>query len=239
MKSKFSFSLILLLLLSLGLAACKSANSQATSSQVANGQTAPGQGSDQANAPLGEIDQLAIGTLKLEGSDQAVTAEQAKELLTLWQAYQALGNSDTTAQAELEAVVNQIKGNMTPEQTQAIEAMQITRQTMFEEMQALGIDFGNRGNGEQGGTPQAGQSSSGRAQNGGGFPDGGPGGGAMPGGGGMPGGGMGGGGMEGGGPGGFNGQTTPDATTQARFANQSNRINPMLLQALIEMLESK
>jgi hypothetical protein len=236
MKRKFSLLLIFLLILSLGLAACKSANSQATSSQPAN-EAGSAQGNDQANAPLAEIDKLAIGTLKLDGTDQAVTPEQAAELLTLWQAYQAISDSDTTAKAELEAVVNQIQENMTSEQIQAIDAMGITRQTMFEEMQTLGIDFGSRGGANQG-TLQADGT-----QTEGGFPgragDGDMPGGGMPGGG-MPGGGMPGGGMPGGGgSGGFGGQITPDATMQARFANQANRVNPMLLQALIEMLESK
>ncbi|MFZ6026644.1 MAG: hypothetical protein ACOYYS_02915 [Chloroflexota bacterium] len=231
MKIKHIFILLPLLLLSFGLTACKSTAGQPTSSQAAG--ELPGAG-DLVNASLSDVEQLAIGTLKLESGGQAITAEQAAQLLTLWQAYQALGNSDTAAQAEIEAIVRQIKDTMTGEQMDAITAMALTRQTMFEEMQALGIDFGNRSS-NPGGTPQAGQASPGRGQNGGGFPEGGPGGG-MPGGG--PGGSMPGGG-EMSGPGGFGGQTTPDATVQARFANQASRVNPMLLQALIEMLESK
>ena len=50
----------------------------------------------------------ALGTLKLEGTDQVVTASQAGQLLTLWQAYQSLSNSDTSSQVELEALVKQI-----------------------------------------------------------------------------------------------------------------------------------
>jgi hypothetical protein len=70
--------------------------------------------------------QLAFGALKLEGTASAVTLEQAKTLLPLWQAIVALSGSETTAEAELTAVQNQIAEAMTPEQLQAIAAMQIT-----------------------------------------------------------------------------------------------------------------
>ena len=70
--------------------------------------------------------QLAFGALKLEGTANAVAPEQAKTLLPLWQAIVALSGSETTAEAELTAVQNQITEAMTPEQLQAIAAMQIT-----------------------------------------------------------------------------------------------------------------
>ena len=53
--------------------------------------------------------QLAVGTLMLEETPQAVTAEQARELLPLWQMLRTLQQSDTAAQAEIEAVLNQIQ----------------------------------------------------------------------------------------------------------------------------------
>jgi hypothetical protein len=70
--------------------------------------------------------QLAFGALKLEGAASAVTPEQARTLLPLWQAIVALSGSETTAEAELMAVQNQIAEAMTPEQLQTIAAMQIT-----------------------------------------------------------------------------------------------------------------
>ncbi len=70
--------------------------------------------------------QLAFGALKLEGTANAVTPEQAATLLPLWQAIVALSGSETTAEAELTAVQNQVVEAMTPEQLQAIAAMQIT-----------------------------------------------------------------------------------------------------------------
>lgn len=70
--------------------------------------------------------QLAFGTLELEGTDQATTPEQAKILLPLWQAIVALSGDETTAAEELTAVQNQIAEAMTPDQLKAIAAMQIT-----------------------------------------------------------------------------------------------------------------
>ncbi len=70
--------------------------------------------------------QLALGTLKLEGTANAVTAEQAKALLPLWQAIVALSGTTTTAEAELTAVQNQIVEGLLPAQLQAIGALQLT-----------------------------------------------------------------------------------------------------------------
>jgi hypothetical protein len=70
--------------------------------------------------------QLALGTLKLEGTAQAITAEQAKELLPLWQAIVVLSGNTTTAEEELTAVQNQIAAALQPAQLQAIGALQLT-----------------------------------------------------------------------------------------------------------------
>ncbi len=70
--------------------------------------------------------QLALGTLKLEGTANAITAEQAKALLPLWQALVALSGTTTTAEAELTAVQNQIAEALQPAQLQAIGALQLT-----------------------------------------------------------------------------------------------------------------
>lgn len=70
--------------------------------------------------------QLALGTLKLEGTPHAVTAEQARTLLPLWQAVASMSGTSTTVSEELNAVQNQILGEMKPEQLQAINALKIT-----------------------------------------------------------------------------------------------------------------
>lgn len=71
--------------------------------------------------------QLALGTLRLEGTDNAVTPAQAKALLPLWQAIQAGALQND---AETNAVLKQVEGTMTAEQLAAIAAMQLTTEDM-------------------------------------------------------------------------------------------------------------
>lgn len=68
-----------------------------------------------------DVRTLALGTLALDGSANAVDAPQATELLTLWKAYRALINNDATAQAELAAVLKEIAGTLTATQLEAIQ----------------------------------------------------------------------------------------------------------------------
>ena len=70
--------------------------------------------------------QLAFGTLALEGTAQAVTPAQAQALVPLWQALVGLSGTETTAPEELAAVQDQIAAAMTVEQLQAIAAQRIT-----------------------------------------------------------------------------------------------------------------
>ena len=83
--------------------------------------------------------QLAYGTLKLEGTDLAVTAVQAQSLLPLWQAIVALSGTETTASEELTAVQNQITEGLTPAQLQAIAAMQISNADLSAFYAELGV----------------------------------------------------------------------------------------------------
>lgn len=93
--------------------------------------------------------QLAIGTLMLEETENAVTVEQAGELLPYWQMLQALQSSGTAAQAELDAVLNQIQEALTSAQLTAIKEMQLTPDSMMELAQerGLGAGMGNAGGG--------------------------------------------------------------------------------------------
>lgn len=93
---------------------------------------------------LSEEAQLMLGTILLDGTEHAVAMEQAEELLFLWQAYQALMQSDTTAEAELEALFGQIGRSMTEEQLAAIAAMDFTDPTYLREITELGLDTGGR-----------------------------------------------------------------------------------------------
>lgn len=89
--------------------------------------------------------QLAVGTLKLEETPQAVTAEQAQALLPLWQMLRTLQQSDTAAQAEVEAVLKQIQAAMTPEQLAAIQGMDLSPANMRAVFQELGLGMGGGG----------------------------------------------------------------------------------------------
>ena len=70
--------------------------------------------------------QLAFGIMKLDGTPNAVTPEQAKTLIPFWQAVIALSGDSTTASEELTAVQDQIVATLTAQQLQVIAAMQIT-----------------------------------------------------------------------------------------------------------------
>jgi hypothetical protein len=203
MKKNF----ITILLITLILTACGASNATATDSN----------GNFGTAAPLPLAMQLVVGTFKLEGTDNAVTADQAAKLLPLWQVYKDLSASTSAAQEEVDALAEQIQETMTPEQVQAITDMKLTRREIFQTMQDLGIASANRPNAS--GTPR-------------------------PGGGGN---GFGGGGGPGGGQGFNNGQNLSAqqiATFQARRAQnggsgQFNRIPPALYDALINLLQSK
>lgn len=70
--------------------------------------------------------QLALGIIRLERTPDAVTAEQARALLTLWQAMRSLTSSSTAATAEVAAVQSQIMAGLTPTQLAAIAALKLT-----------------------------------------------------------------------------------------------------------------
>ncbi len=70
--------------------------------------------------------QLAYGTIKLANTPNAVTPEQAKSMIPLWQAVISLSGDTTTATEELTAVQDQITAALTAEQLQAIAEMKIT-----------------------------------------------------------------------------------------------------------------
>src|SRR5574342_800572 len=128
-------TLILLTILILTLTACGSAaNGTEPASATQNGSS---------TGELPATTQLIIGTLKLEGTDQAVTAEQAAGLLPLWQTLQALSDSDTAADQEKEALITQIQEAMTSEQMQTITAMNLTREDMFTIIQEQGMEVGS------------------------------------------------------------------------------------------------
>jgi hypothetical protein len=87
-------------------------NSAAASSQTAN--------------TVSTETQLILGTIKLEGTELAVSADQADDLLLYWQVYKELGASSTSAQEERDGLLEQIQETMTAEQLQAINDLDIS-----------------------------------------------------------------------------------------------------------------
>jgi hypothetical protein len=84
--------------------------------------------------------QLLLGTLRLEGGADAVTAEQARQLLPLWQAYKSLtAPGSTAAVQETDAVLAQVQRMMAPQQVAAIAAMRLTTSDLNRYYEALGL----------------------------------------------------------------------------------------------------
>jgi hypothetical protein len=139
-----------LLLLLVALAACGSSQANTTAGVGAGAQGTPGGFFGGGEMPLSM--KLPAGTLMLEDTALAVTPDQAKELLPLWQMVSSLQGSTTASQVELEAVFGQIEDAMTPEQLAAIEEMdQEDMQALFEQL-GMGRQQGqSTGDEEQGG----------------------------------------------------------------------------------------
>lgn len=87
--------------------------------------------------------QLAVGTLKLAGTDQDITVDQAKELVVYWEVYKELSHNQTAAQAEIDGLVAQIQETMTADQISAISEMNITQQDVFASMQGISATSSN------------------------------------------------------------------------------------------------
>jgi len=86
---------------------------------------------------------LAMGTFRLEETENAVTPEQAAKLLPLWKVIQS---GSLQGSAETEAVLKQIEGVFDDDQLAAIEEMELTFQDIGTWMQspaakALGIEM--------------------------------------------------------------------------------------------------
>jgi len=138
-----------LLALILALAACGSSQADTTAGAGGTAQATPGGFFGGADMPLSM--KLPAGTLMLEGTPNAVTPAQAKELLPLWQMLGALQGSSTASQVETQAVLDQIQGAMPPEQLAAIEEMsQEDMRALFEEL-GMGRQQQDSGSGEAGG----------------------------------------------------------------------------------------
>jgi hypothetical protein len=103
---------------------------------------------------------LAVGTLSLEGTGLAVTPDQAKQLLPLWQQVKSLtAQGATTTPTDLQAVYKQIETVMTADQIAQIQGMTLTQAKLQSLMTKYGVQI-TPGAGANGGgfaTPNADQ----------------------------------------------------------------------------------
>lgn len=145
----------ILLVLMVTLAACGGVLSLSNGSGETNtpagvSRTSPTLSEDYPDALPVHI-QLLVGTMLLEETPNAVTKEQAQELLTPWQMLRALQGSGTASQVEIKAVLNQIQATMTPEQLAAIKEMRLTPTSMREVAQKLGLGRSEGSSNQRGG----------------------------------------------------------------------------------------
>ena len=193
-----------LTILALALAAC-SASSGSTQSDLSGGSSLSDSGSSGSSnpAPAGGTSQptgpsalqLAAGMLKLDGTSNAVTAQQATRLLPLWQSLQQMMSTpvaqstpdgtttprprfDPAMMQQMNSQITLIQNALTPAQLQAITAMNLSRQDIFTIFQQNGIAMGGPGQGGGGfgqnggtftppqGTPQPGGNQGGYQGNG-------------------------------------------------------------------------
>jgi hypothetical protein len=128
------YRLIALALAVAMLAGCSAAQSQSDPTRVASEQAGTSEVLDWSA-------QLALGTLKLEETADAVTAEQAAALLPLWQ---AIRSGTLQSEAETDAVLKQIEGVMTSQQLAAIQAVQLTGEDLSSWAQDQGLNLAPR-----------------------------------------------------------------------------------------------
>jgi hypothetical protein len=124
------------------LAACSGSSAKANSSSnppsTTGGNTSSG---STASGSTALENRLAPGILKLEGSSLAITAQQATQLLPLWQQVQTLNTSGTAQTSDYTAVYQQIESALTSDQINAIQAMSFNQSDIQALMTSLGIQI--------------------------------------------------------------------------------------------------
>lgn len=91
---------------------------------------------------LSARNQLALGSIKLDGTPNTLTAKQAATMLPLWQALRS-ANQSGNAQAEVTALLTQLEQAFTSKQLQDIKAMKLTQSIFQEWAKANGITLGS------------------------------------------------------------------------------------------------
>ncbi|MBI5565485.1 MAG: hypothetical protein HY870_11340 [Chloroflexi bacterium] len=144
------FTLLALVAL-IALSACSSTPAAPAPSATTNQDTYVSANFDTSyEGALSARNQLALGALQLDGTANAITADQARTLLTLWQALRGTTQSGASAQAEVSALLSQIEGALTADQLAAIKALKLT-QTSFQQWAAANGLTVATGSGQPGG----------------------------------------------------------------------------------------
>ncbi|KPL91517.1 hypothetical protein [Levilinea saccharolytica] len=234
MRTKINTSIMTIFLV-LILAACSGTPAVQAPAQNQSGDPM----ADFANQPV--ENKLAVGILSLEGTDKAVTADQAKAMLPLWEAVKSLRTDPNTTAQEISGLYQQIQQTLTPDQVQAIQDLDLDPQEVQALMEKYGLQFQPNAavtrDPSAMATRIAGRSTNGAA--------GGPGGGGFEGGlgggfGGGPGGGMGGGFANGANPPANNGfQGTPQPNPARAGGGFRNGFNALFVDPVIHMLTER
>lgn len=88
--------------------------------------------------PMTPALKLALGTLHLASTDQAVDAATAAQLLPLWQLMDELSTNSAASPAEITAVIEQIESTMTASQLRYIQALNLTESSVAQASQGSG-----------------------------------------------------------------------------------------------------
>jgi hypothetical protein len=142
------------------LAGCKSNSSTpAAASQSAGGAYTSKTFTTSYTGALDASSQLMLGMLKLEGTDNAITAEQAKTMLRVMQSFQG---QVLKSDAERTAVWANVEAQLTPAQSSAIANLRLTQDDLQTWLQSNSQGPGAAPQGMPGGagpqgTPGAGQ----------------------------------------------------------------------------------
>jgi uncharacterized protein YceK len=145
----FKRFILIALMFAVVLSACSSAPTPAAST-TANSDVYVSKNLDTSyEGALSVRNQLALGTLQLDGTPNTIKADQAKTLLTLWQALRGTTQSGASAQAEVNALLSQIEGALTAQQLAAIKDLKLTQTAFQQWATANGITMGT-GSGQPG-----------------------------------------------------------------------------------------
>lgn len=153
MKQKGTFGFccagLILVLAVAALSGCGGGPATPAGSSLGDTYTSPTFGTSYPGA-LNAYSQLMLGMVRLEGTEQGVTPEQAALLLPL---LESLQGQALKSDAERDAVLAYIEAQLTPAQLQAIVAMQLTQDDLTRARdvgQGAGTGMGRGGAGQRG-----------------------------------------------------------------------------------------